>query len=133
MTEGAGITEGGGTNNESHRNREKKKELTETLREEDASARLEKLQRLAKQVGASVMRMERGRLITDSSGRITSEEMSRNAITETEIVQNIQGALQTETMIDMCKTAGRNFWIAVAAATIALFAMVAAWAATLIK
>jgi len=111
----------------------KRKELTETLKEEDASARLDKLQRLAKQVGASVMRMERGRLITDSSGRITSEEMSQNAITETEIVQNIQAALQTETMIDMCKTAGRNFWIAVAAATIALFAMVAAWAATLIK
>ena len=109
----------------------KKKELTETLREEDASARLEKLQRLAKQVGASVMRMERGRLIADSRGKITSEEASRNAISETEIVHNIQVALQTETMIDMCKTAGRNFWIAVAAATIALFAMVAAWVAAM--
>ena len=107
----------------------KKKELTETLKEEDARARLEKLQRLAKEVGASVIRMERGRLIADSSGRITSEEMSRNAISETEIVHNIQVAFQTETMLDMCKTAARNFWIAVIASLIAFLSMVAAWIA----
>ena len=109
----------------------KKQELIETLKKDDASDRLKDLQVLAHEVGASITRMERGRLITDSSGNITSEEMSRNAITETEIVQNIQAALQTETMIDMCKTAGRNFWIAVAAAIIALFAMVAAWVAAM--
>lgn len=77
--------------------------MVEILKDQEASTRLEKLQMLAKEAGASVTGMERGRVITDSSGRTTSEEMSRNAITETEMVQNIQAALQTETMIDMVR------------------------------
>jgi hypothetical protein len=109
----------------------KRKELVEILKEQETSTRLEKLQTLAKEVGASVTRMERGRLITDSSGRITSEEMSRNAITETEIVYNIQVALQTETMLHMSKTAARNWIIAVIASAVGFLSTVAAWLAAL--
>jgi hypothetical protein len=107
----------------------KKQELIEILNRDDASDRLKSLQALVHEVGASITRMERGRLITDSSGRITSEEMSRNAISETEIAHNIQVALQTETMIDMSKTAARNWIIAVIASAVGFLSIVAAWAA----
>ena len=107
----------------------KKLELIKILNRADASDRLKSLQALVHEVGASITRMERGRLITDSSGRITSEEMSRNAISETEIVHNIQVALQTETMIDMSKTAARNWIIAVIASAVGFLSIVAAWAA----
>jgi hypothetical protein len=56
-----------------------------------------------------------------------------NVITESEIVHNIQVALQTETTIDMSKTAARNFWIALISAATALLAMLAAWAAVIVK
>jgi hypothetical protein len=106
----------------------KKKDLTDILKEGDAGVRLGKLQKLAKEVGASVTRMETVAVSQSQNldGRITYGNPS-NKITETEIVHNIQVALQVETMIDMCKTAARNFWIAVGAMLIALFAMLATW------
>ncbi len=101
---------------------EKKKELIGILKEDNMPNRLEKLQKLAKEVGASVTRIGLPPVIPGEGIPV-----ARNVITESEIVHNIQVALQTETMVDMSKAAARNFWIAVGAMLIALFAMLATW------
>jgi hypothetical protein len=103
---------------------QKKSKLDEILKVEDAGARLEKLKALAKEVGASVTRMENVQ-IGERGGRYVCDP--QNVITEAEIVHNIQESLQTHVMVDMCKTSARNFWIAVGAMLIALFAMLATW------
>lgn len=46
-----------------------------------------------------------------------------------EIIHNIEQALRTETMIDMCKIANRNFVIALIATVIALGSAAAVWVA----
>ena len=46
-----------------------------------------------------------------------------------QLVDNINQALQTATMIDMCKTANRNYKIALIATIIALGSAVALWIA----
>ena len=48
---------------------------------------------------------------------------------EGEIVHNIEQALRTETMIDMCKIANRNFVITLIATVIAFGSAAAAWVA----
>ena len=45
------------------------------------------------------------------------------------IVNNINHALQTATMIEMCRIASRNFWITVMAAIAAVLSALAAWVA----
>ena len=100
-----------------------KVKLSEILKEDDAGTRLRDLQPLAKQVGASTTRMV----------RYVDEPQASNKITETEIVHNIQEALRTETMIDMCKNSARNLWVALIATAIALLATLAAWASVLYK
>ncbi len=106
---------------------QKKKEKVEILKLEDRRARLEKLKKLAKEVGASTTRTV---ATTHQSGMVTGTGFS-NEITETEIVQNIEVALQTATMIDMCNTASRNFWIAVVAAIAAVVSALVACIAVL--
>lgn len=87
-----------------------------------------KLEELAQKVGASITRFERVKTETGrSSNRISYNE--ENVITETEIVHSIQVALQTATMINMCKTASRNFCIALIATIAAVISAIAAWAA----
>jgi hypothetical protein len=108
----------------------KKKELDEILKEGDPAARLKKLEVLANEVGASVTRIENVQ-IGESGPKYIYDR--RNVITEAEIVHNIQESLQTHVMIDMSKTASRNFWIALTSVIIALLAMVAAWAAVLVN
>lgn len=96
-----------------------KRKLVEILKEEHAGVRLNKLTALAKEVGASTTRMV----------RYTEEPLASNKITETEIVQNIEVALQTASMIDMCKNTTRNFFLALIAAVAALLSALAAWVA----
>ena len=64
---------------------QKMKELVEILQKEDAHQRLGDLVKLAREVGASTTRFE---TVVTSTGFVHGE-MIRNAITETEIVQNI--------------------------------------------
>lgn len=109
----------------------KKRELDEILKMEDAGARLEKLKALAKEVGASVTRIEKVLVQQDIYG--VQKYREENQITESEIVHNIQFALQTETVIDMCKTAAHNFWITLVAMLIAVFAMLAAWTGVVVN
>ena len=108
----------------------KREELAFILREDNAGIRIEKILILAKKIGASVLKMER---IQTNTGLIKSSYSKENSITESEIVSNIHEALQTETMIEMCRISNRNFWIALIATIIALLSMIAAWMAALIK
>ena len=108
----------------------KKRDLDEILKEKNAGVRLKKLKALAREVGASVIRMEPLQMRNDMG---VTYYVNRDIITESEIVHNIQFALQTETMVDMCKTASRNFWIALAAMLIAGLAMLAAWAGVIVN
>ncbi|MBN2456411.1 MAG: hypothetical protein JXB29_07760 [Sedimentisphaerales bacterium] len=71
------------------------------------------LDKLASKVGASTINRYHGH------GRAT----------EAEIFENINNALQTETMIAVCKIAVRNFWITMVAAIAAVLSALAAWSA----
>lgn len=127
-----------------------KEDLRDTQNESDLNIRFDKLKLLAKKVGASTTRMVEGPFEETPSSRLEREEWlcsimagkkkgpapmiemrSRieNKITEAEIVHNIEVALQTETMINMCKATAKNYEIALRATKISLGSAIAAWAA----
>ena len=95
-----------------------RKEKTEILKTKEPEKR-QRLLDLARKVGAS----------TTNWARIGGE----NDATESQLVDNIERALQTATMIDMCKTSAKNYKIAITASIIALLSALAAWAAVLIR
>ena len=98
--------------------RQKRKELTQVLQIESSGQKREALIKLAQIVGASTIRM--GRTTTDPN------EVARNVMSESELVGNINMALQTASMIVMSKAA---VWAAITASISAL----AAWAAVLVN
>ena len=101
-------------------------ELCRILTEEnDENKRLEKLKELAKNVGAGSTRKVKVLVKNDIYGKQIYQEADQ--ITEGEIVLNINNALQTETTIDMCRIAARNFWFTILAALAALLSALAAW------
>jgi len=83
----------------------------------------ESLKQLARQVGAST-RM----VYINSQGKPVACDASI-----ADLIDNIHKALQTAAMIDMAKTAARNYRITVIAAAAALLATLAAWAAVVVK
>lgn len=87
------------------------------------------LHELAKEVGASTEHTKIVGTSTQKSGNVTETTIHQNPISESDLVQNINHALQTASMIDMCKIANRNFVIALIATLIALGSAVAAWVA----
>ncbi len=84
---------------------------------EEQKERFKALQDLAKEVGAS------------TQGLSMFGDSDREGVSEGNLVANIHNALQTATMVDVCKTASRNFFIALIAAGAALFSALAAWIA----
>jgi len=98
---------------------EYRKRLVEIQKIPDSeqNKRVEALQKLAKEIGGS----------SKSWQPIGGE----NIATESTLVDHINDALRTATMINMCKTASRNFIIALIATVIALVSAVAAWVAAL--
>lgn len=82
----------------------------------------EDLQELAQKVGAST------RIIHIDEHGNQADRAAGIAI----LIDNIHTALQTATMIEMCRIAARNFWIAIVAAIIAGLSAVAAWVAVFI-
>ena len=110
---------------------QKKARLVEILKEGNSDKRRKDLEELAKIVGASITRMGKTPCHQNIDGKICYT--TSNEITETEIVHNIQFALQTETMVETCRISARNFWVALVATVIALLAMFAAWAAVAVK
>jgi len=110
--------------------------LIEIQRKQEASVRVNELQGLAKELGASTLRM----VDTIDDRPTTQGFLPQNVITEIEIVSNIHSALQTATMINMSKTsasmceiASRNYKIALVAAVAALLSALAAWFAVLAR
>ncbi len=89
--------------------------LAKILKEPDANERLNNLTELAKEVGAS------------TQGLSMWDDPDRAGVSEGNLVANIHNALQTATMIDMCKTASRNYFIALIATIIALGSAIALW------
>ncbi len=107
--------------------------LHNILNKKDDDQRLEELKQLAKEVGAGYVHTEIAAATTTTTTRgseISHETTThRNPISESELVVNINNALQTETMIDMCKTAARNYLITIVAAIAAFLSALAAWTA----
>jgi len=94
---------------------------------EDEGERLEALKELAKKVGVGSMRKGKVLIKQDIYGEQKYQEA--DLITEGELVLNINNALQTDTMVDMCTIAARNSWVAIIATIIALISALAAWSA----
>lgn len=99
--------------------------LTEILKVREPEKR-ERLLALAKKVGASRSRYK------DVGGEDNA--------TESQLVDNIHQALQTASMVNMCRTsaamceiASRNYKIALVAAVVAGLSAVAAWVAVLAR
>ena len=88
-----------------------RKELTEINK--GSGNNIAGLKELAKKVGAS----------TSSKDGINSGS---------ELSERIHFALQTASMIDMCSTASRNYYIAFVAALVAMASAIAAWTAVYI-
>jgi len=96
---------------------------------EDEGQRLKKLEQLAKKVGAGYIHTEIAATTTIKTATGSETTIHQNPISESELVLNINNALQTETMIDVCKTAARSFWITMVAAIAAVLSALAAWSA----
>lgn len=92
-------------------------QLVEILKQENRESRSGPLQELAQKVGASVCRMED----------------AQNRISELEVVNGIQHALQTASMINMAEAAARCYWFAFVASLIALLSAAAAWVAVFVQ
>ncbi len=90
---------------------EYRKELVKIQKLDTKDKRIKKLQGLAKKVGVSIFNPWKAGL--GEAG-------------ESELIDNINQALRTETMIDMCKLANRNFIIALVAAGAAILSALGA-------
>ncbi len=110
---------------------EYRKDLRAILAKDTEDERKPALLQLAKDVGAGYIHTTLGPAVTrsqrTSTGPGTATTIHQDPISESELVSNINNALQTETMIDVCNVSARNFWIAIVATIIALGACVATW------
>jgi hypothetical protein len=111
--------------------------LAEILRQTDAKQKWEQALDLALEVGASVWPSkvsDVGEIPREPGASKLKHDMwlrdEREAATA-EIARNIHIALQTATMIDMCRTANRNVWVALIASVVAFLSMIAAWLAAM--
>lgn len=96
----------------------------------DAAGRLEKLEDLAKKVGAGFVHTKLlDPVVVEKTDTLTVINKPQNPISELELVQSINNALQTENMIDMCRIANRNFGISIGVVITAFLSALAAWAA----
>lgn len=100
---------------------EYKQKLVAIQKNHDVKERFVALVKLAKKVGAS------------THGLSMWGDSDREGVAEGNLVANIHNALQTATMINMCKAANRNFAIALIATVIAFGGALSAWIAVLSK
>jgi len=89
---------------------------------------------LALEIGASIWRIHPFKY-SDVKALTHNETkmkiMEAKEATMAEIVYNIHYVLQTAAMINMCRTANRNWIIAIIASSITLLSMVAVWVAVI--
>ncbi len=102
-----------------HKEIEKYQQQKAEILKKTKPERREDLVDLARKVGAS----------TSNWARMGGE----NDATESQLVDNIERALQAAATIDMCKTASRSWIIAVVAVIISTLSALAAWCAVLTK
>jgi len=79
---------------------------------------------------------DRNKALMELSGDVGASGCGRDMPPEEKDAINIAGihhALQTATMIEMCKTANRNFTVTIIAVIIALLSTIATWIAILKK
>ena len=93
----------------------KKRRLIEISNMSSLQEQKKELDTLRKQIGASRAK----------------EHRRGDDFTVGELIDNCHNALQTAAMIDMCKTAARNYKIALTATIIAILSMLGAWVAVL--
>lgn len=99
-------------------------ELTKITDSNDSEPeRISKLKILAKRVGAGTINTR----IVGSTEYKGALHRPQTPIQEAELVQNINQALQTHMMMDSCKTANKQYKIAVLAAIVAVFSTFIAW------
>ena len=109
---------------------EYRQKLIDILGNDDEKERLENLKKLAKEVGAGYVHTKIAPTTTkvpDGNGFLTTTHQNPISISDSELVLNINNALQIETTIDMCKTAARHFWISMVVAIVAALSALAAW------
>jgi hypothetical protein len=105
---------------------EAKSELFKIIDSNDTeTVRIAELKKLAKKVGAGTEHTENESPIPRDKGF----SIRSRPISESELVQNIQQALQTLTMIDMCKVATKNYRIAIVSTLAAVISALGAWTA----
>ena len=96
----------------SHKKNEKaKKRLIEIVNMSVLQEQKKALHTLRKEIGASKQK----------------DHKRGDDFTVSELIDNCHYALQTASMIEMCKTASRNFWIALIATVAAVISAIAAW------
>jgi hypothetical protein len=104
---------------------EVKSELFKIIDSNDIeTVKINRLKNLAKKVGAGTEHTENEFPIPVGKGY----SIRPNPISESELVQNIQQALQTLTMIDMCNVATKNYRIAMLSMAVAVISALVAWA-----
>ncbi len=109
---------------------EYRQKLRDILNNQDEKQRLKELKQLAKEVGAGYVNTKIAGISTVPNNMGLARPKYENHITESELVLNINDALQTETMINVCEIAARNFWFAMLAALAAVVSALAAWLKT---
>lgn len=103
-------------------------ELTQITDSNDSEPnKISKLKILAKRVGAGTESTKIAAVMTYKEGSARITRTHQDPISESELVQNINQALHSHIMIDSCKTANKQYKIAVLAAVVAIFSTLIAW------
>ena len=110
-----------------------RQELQEILKNDTEKERYKALKELAKKVGAGYVNTKLVGVSKTPVGNGFAVKNLQSSITESELVLNINNALQTETMIDMCNISAGNYKIAGWATMAAAFSAFAAWWPTICK
>ena len=95
---------------------------------DEESARISKLKILAKKVGAGTINTKIASSDTHQwkdGSSVTN--IRQNPISESELVQNINQALQTHMMFDSCRTANKQYKLAMLAAIVAVVSTFITW------
>ena len=119
---------------------EYRQNLHAILNTDDDKQRYKDLEQLAKEVGAGYVNTKIVDLITRKVGAGIETNKVQNPISEAELVLNINNALQTEIMINMCDINAGNFKVAMTSAKascvsalVAMMGVLVAWTAIVKK
>ena len=104
-----------------------RQELRDILNKKDDRQRYQELIQLAKKVGAGYIHSKTSATITTKHSTGSETNILSDPISESELVLNINNALQTETMINALKIANRSWIVALIAAVISGIAVLIAY------